>query len=214
MKLIVFDWDQTLWNSWDIHVGAAQHAATVLDLPAPSEDWIASNFSVPFARHMAILFPDKTQEATEQYLLFYHSRVRELGSLFDGVPEMLQSLKVSEYLVAILSDKRQVYGSQELKSTSIADLFDFVLFLDGDRPYKPDPEGLRRVIDALPVDREQVLYVGDSYVDVQCARRTGVACAAALWGSVDAEALLKEGPDYVWHRVTEVLAALSHDRAA
>ena len=141
MKLIVFDWDQTLWNSWDIHVRAAQHAANVLDLPAPSEDWIASNFSVPFARHMAILFPDKTQEATEQYLLFYHSRVKELGRPFDDVPEMLQSLKGSGYLVAILSDKRQVYGSQELKSTSIADLFDFVLFRDGDRPYKPDPGG-------------------------------------------------------------------------
>ena len=65
------------------------------------------------------------------------------------------------------------------------------------------------MIDALSVDTEHVLYVGDSYVDVQCARRTGVACAAALWGSVDAETLLKEGPDYVWHRVLEVLTALT-----
>ena len=153
MKLITFDWDQTLWNSWDIHVEAAKYAAGVLDLPTPAEEWIASNFSVPFARHMEMLFPQLTEEATRHYLEFYHSRVRELGSLFDGVPEMLENLKGNGYLVALLSDKRDVYGSQELKSAGIAELFDHVLFLDGTRPYKPDPGGLCSLMDALRGER-------------------------------------------------------------
>ena len=208
MQLIAFDWDQTLWNSWDIHVRAAQHAAEVLGLPIPSEEWIAAAFSVPIDRHMEMLFPQDTQRATERYMEFYHSRVSDMGHLYEGVPEMLEALKSKEYLLALLSDKRQVYGNQELKSTGFAYLFDYVLFLDGGHTYKPDPRGLIRVMNALSVAPKDVLYVGDSYVDVQCARRAGVVCAAALWGCVNVDAVLKEGPDYVVHSVPEVLDAL------
>ena len=209
MKLIAFDWDQTLWNSWDVHVKAAQHAADMVGLPTPSEGWIASTFSVPFARHLKMLFPQDTQEATRAYMEFYHSRIKEMGRLFEGVPEMLETLKRRGYMVALLSDKREVYGRQELKATGIADFFDCVLFLSDGRAYKPHPEGLLQVIDSLSVGKEEALYVGDSYVDVQCAQRTGASSAAALWGSANAEALLKEEPDYVWHSGPEVLTALT-----
>ena len=209
MKLITFDWDQTLWNSWDIHVMAAQHAASSLRQPLPTEEWIASTFSVPFGKHMELLFPTRTQEATDHYLEYYHSRVEKLGYLYEGVPETLETLKRDGYLLGLLSDKRQVYGEAELKSTRIGDLFDCVMFLDGRRDYKPDPAGLVRVMDSLAVSGGEVLYVGDSYVDVQCARRAGVASAAALWGSVNPEAVLKESPDHILHSIPELLTALN-----
>ena len=118
-------------------------------------------------------------------------------------------MKDSGYLLALLSDKRRVYGTVELKSVGIAGLFDHTEFLDDDRGYKPDPEGLQRVIYTLSVSNEQVLSVGDSYVDIQCARRTGVASGSALWGSVNPKALLEERPDYVWKSVAEVSATLA-----
>ncbi len=187
MKLITFDWDQTLWNSWDVHVEAAQYAARQRDLPIPDKKWIASTFSEPFARHMELIFPHDTREATKHYMEFYHSRVMVMGHLFDGVPRMLESLKARGFVLALLSDKGRVYGSQELNATGMAGHFDVVLFRDGTRQYKPNPEGLEQVIDEVSIAGGEVLYVGDSYVDVQCARRAGVASAAALWGSVNVD---------------------------
>ena len=146
MKLITFDWDQTLWNSWDVHVEAAQYAAGRRDLPIPDKEWIASTFSEPFARHMELIFPHDTREATKHYMEYYHSRVKVLGHLFDGVPRLLESLKDRGFVLALLSDKVQVYGTQELNATSIALHFDVVLFRDGARQYKPNPEGLQQVI--------------------------------------------------------------------
>ena len=209
MKLIAFDWDQTLWNSWEDHVKAAQYAAALVDVPEPSEQWIASSFSVPFARHLELIFPHRTPEATTHYLDFYHSRIAEMGRLFDGVPELLEELKSEGYLVALLSDKREVYGSQELESTGISGLFDCVLFLNDGRAYKPSPQGLCHVMETLAVKKEEVLYVGDSYVDVQCAKKAGVTSGAALWGCVNVEAVLDEGPDLVVNSVPEVLTSLT-----
>ena len=208
LKLIAFDWDQTLWHSWDVHVSAARYAADQLDLPEPSEDLIASIFSVPFAQHLKILFAQATDQATEWYMEYYHSMGKELANLFAGVPEMLESLKADGYLVALLSDKRNVHGDKELESTTVAALFDYVLFRNGDRAYKPDPQGLRTIMEALSVKKEQTLYVGDSHVDIQCARNSGVTSAAALWGSVNVDAVLSERPDYTLHGVEDVLTAL------
>ena len=209
MKLIAFDWDQTLWNSWDVHVMALQRAADMLKLPTPSKAYVASIFSVPFARGMERLFGENTPDATKLYMDFYHSRVRELGHLFEGVTEMLEALKGRGYLLALMSDKRDVHGNRELKSTGIDGLFDNVLFLSDGRPYKPDPQGLSQVMDALSVRKEEVLYIGDSHVDVQCAKRTGVAGGAALWGSVNTEAVLKEEPDYSFSKVSDVFVILA-----
>ena len=208
MKLIAFDWDQTLWKSWDVHVRAARYAANQLDLPEPSEELIASIFSVPFAQHLKILFAQATDQATECYMEYYHSKGTDLAHLFSGVPKMLESLKAEGYLVALLSDKRNVHGNKEMESTSVAGLFDYVLFRDGDRAYKPDPEGLRPIMDSLSVKKEQTIYVGDSHVDIQCARNSGAASAAALWGSVNVEAVLSERPDYTLHGVEDVVTVL------
>ena len=188
---------------------AARHTAHMLDLPEPPDQWIASNFSVPFARHMELLFPHNTEEATRHYMEYYHSRVKELGGLFDDVTEMLEALKIRGYLVALLSDKRRMYGEGELDSVGIRHLFDYVLFLGDGRAYKPNPQGLEQVMDALSVTKGNVLYVGDSHVDMQCARRAGTSGGAALWGAVNVEAVLKEAPDFVWHSVTEVLTTLT-----
>ena len=208
MKLIAFDWDQTLWHSWTVHVMAAQHAAKTLGIPAPTEGWIASNFSVPFLQHMKLVFPEHTQEATRHYMDFYHSNVGDLAYLFEGVHETIELLKSKGYLIAIVSDKRREYGMRELETTAVANLFDHVLFLDGQRAYKPDPEGLVQVMDALSVAKEEVLYVGDSHVDVRCAKNAGAKGGAALWGSLDAEAVLTQKPDYAWHNVGEIITTL------
>ena len=210
MKLIAFDWDQTLWHSWTVHVMAAQHAAKTLGIPAPTESQVASHFSVPFVQHMKLVFPKHTVEATTHYMDFYHSNVGDLAYLFEGVHETIELLKSRGFLIALLSDKRRQYGMQELETTSVASLFDYVLFLDGQRAYKPDPEGLVEVMEALVVAKEEVLYVGDSHVDVRCAKNAGTKGGAALWGSVDVEAELTQKPDYAWRSMPEILTTLVH----
>ena len=36
LKAVVFDWDLTLWNSWDIHLSLMNQTADALDCPRPN----------------------------------------------------------------------------------------------------------------------------------------------------------------------------------
>ena len=122
---------------------------------------------------------------------------------------MLRELKDLGYLLAVFSDKRDVFGRLELEQSGVADFLDYALFLVDGRPYKPDPQGLDQVMAAIGVAPEDALYVGDSRQDVECANRAGAKSGAALWGSVDRMGVLEPGPHYRWERVEHVLDALA-----
>lgn len=208
LKAVVFDWDLTLWNSWDIHVWLLGQTAQALGLPRPEPASIASHHSLPFHQHFACFFPAEPQRALDTYLKLYREALPRMAYLFPGIRETLHALKAKGYRLAVFSDKRPVFGLPELELTGIGHLLDYVLFQADGRPYKPDPQGLLQVLKALKVRPGEALYVGDSHEDVACARRAGVTSAAALWASVNREMVLAQGPNYCWERVDQVLTTV------
>ena len=203
-SLIVFDWDQTLWNSWDFHLKRIRGTADAIGAEPPSDQEVSSSFVVPFVRHVSHLFPTNASEAMNTYMDIYLSDIGNSGRLFPGVPEFLASLKDAGYLLALFSDKRQKYGRMELEIAGVGSLFDHVKFLDRRRPYKPNPLGLQQVLNALTIEPGDAMYVGDSPADIQCARRCGTAGTAALWGSLDPEALILESPAHICRSIEEL----------
>ncbi len=65
-------------------------------------------------------------------------------------------------------------------------------------PRKPAPDMLIRAMAEIGVDT--CIYVGDSEVDVQTAKRAGVTCLSVLWGFRDRETLAAAGAEYFCDR--------------
>jgi len=210
LRAVVFDWDLTLWNSWDIHLWLMRRTADELGMPRPEAAAIAREYHRPFFEHLIGFFDNDLEQIIDVYLRFYRGAVREKAHIYPGVWEMLRSLKDQGYRVAVFSDKRRMFGVPELAQAGIGELVDYALFLEDGRPYKPDPTGLLQVLDALEVSPEETLYVGDSHQDVECAHRAGVTSGAALWGSVDPEGVLAHNPHYPLKQVEHVFQALGH----
>ena len=208
MKAIVFDWDLTLWNSWDLHLRLMRQTADALGLSRPDGDEVARQFSRPFAQHLEWFFGGDQQRLVDTYLGFYRESIFEGAGLYPEVKEMLTELGERGYRLAVFSDKQLVFGESELAQSGVAALFDYALFLAEGRPYKPDPEGLFQVLEALGSSPSDTLYVGDSRQDVECAHRAGVNSGAALWASIDRKQLLAPGPRYRWERVDQILDTL------
>ena len=95
-----------------------------------------------------------------------------------------------------------------MEQTGIGRLFERASFLMEGRPYKPGSHGLKQVMDVMGVLPLETLYVDDTRHDIEYALRAGVHSTAALWGTVDREGLLAQGPDYSWDRGESISASL------
>ena len=161
LKTVIFDWDLTLWNSWDIHLWLMGRTADALNLPKPPEDEIAREFSRPFQQHLTWFFGRNTGEDTEEvletYLSFYRETVSVRAGLYPGIADTLQTIHAHGLNVAVFSDKRQPFGTSELEQTGVGHLLHHAAFFDDDRPYKPDPKGLENVLAALGASPAETL---------------------------------------------------------
>ena len=204
IKAVVFDWDLTLWNSWDIHMSLMNQTADELGHLRPAPADLGKEYSRPFLKHLEWFFPGDQKKVMDTYLGFYYSAVWQERRLYPGVAELLAQLKDDGYRTAILSDKQQLYGMPEFEHSDIGLTVDRALFFaDGMAP-KPDPAGLQDVMRSLEVSPDECLYVGDSERDIECAQRAGARSGAALWASVEPELVLALNPEFRWESVNDV----------
>ena len=208
LKAVIFDWDLTLWNSWDIHLWLMGKTADDLGLPRPDKGEIAREYSRPFLEHLAWFFGEEQGRILDSYIGHYRETVSEMAGLYPGITETLTDFKGHGLKLGIFSDKREPFGISELEQTGGGHLLDHTSFLVDGRPYKPDPQGLRDVMHALGVSPSETLYIGDSRYDIQCAHRAGTQSGAAPWGSVDREGVLAQSPQYRWDRAELILGSL------
>ena len=214
MRAVVFDWDLTLWDSWGIHLRLMEQTAADLGRPALSAADIAAEFHRPFRQHLVWFFgsrPEADDEADailDAYLAHYYRMAGHRNYLYPGAASLLQSLHRRGIRIGIMSDKNERFGLPELEQSGLAGLVSHACFKTDARPYKPDPKGLRQTLEALAVSPSEAMYVGDGPQDVSCARSTGVAAAAAMWATIDYEAVLAQEPAYRLHRPHQVMAVV------
>lgn len=203
--MVVFDWDQTLWDSWELHLRSLQYASQQMGLPAPSAQEVVAVYQGTLEDHLKRLYGMQAQRAEGQYLEFYRDHWRSLGRLFPGVRRLVERLAGEGYALALLSNKVRWAGEQELEEAGLRGIIQVSLFKEDVQEAKPAPEGLRRIVETLGITPQQAVFAGDTAGDVQCARRAGAVSAAALWGSLDTAALLASFPDLAWRRPEEAL---------
>ena len=73
-------------------------------------------------------------------------------------------------------------------------------------PSKPAPEMVWSAMEQLGADARHALYVGDSEVDVEMARRAGLPLAAVAWGFRGRALLEQAGARCIVDTVPELLA--------
>ena len=207
IRAVVFDWDQTLWDSWKLHLGAIRHAGSFSGHPVPSTQRILDTFGGTLEEHLARLY-GSLDGPMQGYLEFYHAQRLAMARLFPGVAEVLASLRAAGYRLAVMSDKVESAGLEEVAMVKLEETFHAAVFRNGTLLAKPEPQSLLHTLDMLHVTPEEALYVGDAPWDMECARRAGVTSVGALWGTVDVDALMASKPDRVWKQPQEALGLL------
>ena len=124
---------------------------------------------------------------------------------YEGIPELLRTLKDRGFLTAVVSNKPDPAVAR-LAADCFENLFASAA---GERPgirRKPAPDMVEAVLDSFGLAPDQALYIGDSEVDVETAANCGMDCVCVSWGFRPADFLRSLGPLAVIDRPEDLLA--------
>jgi phosphoglycolate phosphatase len=216
MQLLIFDLDGTLIDSkLDlVHAVNATRAHTGM-LPLDPEvisSYVGNGAPVLIRRALGPRASQAEVEAALEYFLtYYRDHMLDHTRLYPGVRETLDTLAADGRALAVLTNKPVRFSEAILNGLRLGS--SFVRVYGGNSFYqkKPDPIGVETLIRETGVDRENVLLVGDSAVDVQTARNARVASCGVTYG-FQPESLVTHPPDFLIDRMEQLLDVLRHAR--
>lgn len=141
-------------------------------------------------------------EEDEETLFKEFTRLYKLHQLDDTRPffhveELLKLLKENNIKTAVLSNKVEQNVVDILTYLKLDSYFEIIRGQRKDIPLKPNPSSLNNLILDLAASKEEVLYVGDSDVDMVVSRNAEVDVAAVTYGYRDIELLKNYNPNYI-----------------
>lgn len=123
---------------------------------------------------------------------------------YDGITDMLKTLKENNFLLAVVSNKAD-FAVNTLCKKYFPDLLDCAFGERDGIKRKPSPDSVNEVIKLLNVEKENCFYVGDSDIDVKTAHNADIKCIACTWGFRNRNVLENENPEYIIDSVNEIL---------
>ena len=111
---------------------------------------------------------------------------------YDGVMDLLKELNSRGKKVAVVSNKFYA-ATQELCRHFFGNLVQVAIGEREDIRKKPAPDTVIEAMRQLGVTTEGAVYIGDSDVDIETARNSGMPCISVLWGFRDRDFLLQHG---------------------
>ncbi len=212
-QALLFDFDGTL-SRLTIDFARLRRKITALAEPFLGEEPEPSD--LPVLEWLDELAAE-IREYDEPLGLEFHTRGRlviqatELDAareaeLFPSTRPLLASLRQGGVKTGILT--RNSTAAVKLVFPDIASCCDAFMAREDAPRVKPHPDHALALLERLGVLPGRALLVGDHPLDIETARRAGLASAAVTSGHADRETLLAAGPDYLADDCQELLAHL------
>ncbi len=194
----IFDLDGTLLDTLHDLASSVNYALQTHDMPTHSVDAIRGFVGNGVRLLMERAVPDGAQnpqfEATfATFRQHYMQHSLDTTCPYPGIAEMLHQLKQRGCRLAVVSNKMMA-ATQDL----VRHFFPEIEVAIGEHEAegirkKPAPDTVFQALRQLGVGKEQAVYVGDSDVDLQTARNSGLPCISVLWGFRSRDFLLHHG---------------------
>lgn len=201
IKGIIFDLDGTLLNTVDDIKNSLNFVLEENNFPLRTEEEVKSSLGYGSLSLIKDSLPKDTTEDTinkiyNDYVSHYTKNNINFTKPYEDIMTLLKLLKANKYLLAITSNKMQE-AVTELNQETFLGLIDVAIGERKSLKLKPDPEMIVLALDELGLSNEEVLYVGDTEVDLLTAKNANLKSIAVTWGFRTKKELLKHSPDYV-----------------
>ena len=154
----------------------------------------------------------KTLDEVSSYYITNYSKPEAniLTRPYEGIIDMLNKLQQIGIKTAITSNKMDV-AVKELNVKVFNGLFDIALGESEKTPLKPDPTMLYQALELMGLRKEEVLFIGDTEVDLQAATNANLDSVAVTWGFRTKEFLTSLNPNYIIDEPRQLIEIIKKD---
>ena len=187
-QLVIFDLDGTLLNTIADLGTATNHALRVCGYPEHNLASYPKMVGNGITRLIERALPEDERDTEtvervrEKFKEYYDEHMNDLTEPYPGIIDMLRELGKMGVKLAVASNKYQA-AVVALIRHYFPDI-DWQA-IEGQKegvPTKPDPSIVFEILAKCPTRKSKVLYVGDSGVDMETARRACVDSCGVTWG--------------------------------
>lgn len=180
-KAIIFDWDNTLVDSWPVIHHALNETLTKWN-KAP---WTMEETRRRVRKSMRDAFPelfgDEWKEAGDYYRSIYRSLHMTNLHPMPGAAGLIEAIDRLGIMQGIISNKTSEILRREVAALKWGEFFSTVIGSGDLNVDKPSPEPVYKLLENTGISPAETWFVGDSVIDVECARASG--CVMVFYGN-------------------------------
>ena len=210
-KLVIFDLDGTLLNTIEDLGQAANYALERNGYATHSMASYPYFVGNGVRRLMTRVLPEDARDdetvdrVLSDFLEYYDVHCTDFTKPYSGMPELLQDLRDQHIAIAVASNKYQ-----KAVDKIIPHFYPDIPFvaIEGHREgvnVKPDPSVIFAILSQARVATADTLYIGDSGVDMETARRACIDSVGVTWGFRSKKELVEYHADAIVNNPTEIL---------
>lgn len=213
IKGIIFDLDGTTANTLQDIKDSLNKTLVEYGFKEKNSEEVRLNLGKGSLKLISDSLPENTDEKLiseilNSYLENYSKNYLVKTTAYQGINDLLKTLQNKNILLAINSNK-----PDHLTKAIIKQLYPEISFIEilgnvDDIPRKPDPAGAEMIIEKMGLDKNEVLYIGDSETDIQTAHNANLKVIGCLWGFRDLQTLQENNATYIVSKPEEILKYL------
>ncbi|MCR4989993.1 MAG: HAD family hydrolase [Lachnospiraceae bacterium] len=211
-KGVIFDLDGTLSNTLDSISLSGNLALESIGMASYEKDayrYFVGDGAKELVRRMLINNGDTECSCFEELITAYRKTFAEHAdynvTVYDGMKETLAELKSKGLKLAVLSNKPHAQTLEVVHKLYGEGTFDVIRGNVPEIKRKPAPDGALLISKELLIEPCELVYVGDTCVDMKTGKSAGMFTVGVLWGFRDRKELEDNKADAIISHPHELL---------
>ena len=195
VNAILFDLDGTLLNTLEDLMDATNYAVTKFGYAKTNLEDVRKNIGngILMLIRRTVNFDDTNLEKMHNlFKIYYKENCNVHTKPYDGIIEVLDYIKSQNIHMGVITNK-PYFAAKKLIESHFPGYFDMILGdqMDLNLKRKPDSSMIEYYLNRFNLCKDEVIYVGDSDVDIETVKNAGVKGAIVSYGFRDENELLK-----------------------
>lgn len=210
-KGIIFDLDGTLVNSLEDISDAMNIVLQELNYPAHTYEIYQYFIGSGLRNLVSKALPatnnsdDEIENCFQKMMTVYGNNCTTKTKPYEGIFALLNELVSKKIKLAVFSNKADEL-TKKVVAEIFPDYFDAAIGLSTETLKKPNPKKAITISENWNLKPEEILFIGDSDIDMQTATNANMFALGVSWGYRTKEELLSTGAKMVINKPEELLS--------